>query len=140
MKSILAVAVFCIHITTAMGYNIYITRSDELWDAEPEQQITFKEWKELVDSTPSLRLDGYAEAGSGEDKIRINQEGLTACLNKEGEIIGWFTYSEGVISCDGPNDETIKEMYRIAKKLNADLMGAEGEYYGPDAEVIKNEN
>lgn len=118
-----------------MGYDLHITRKEE-WFEEEGAQITLDEWKNFVNSSPDMRLDGYAEAETPNGILRVENEGLAVWTGFSGQdkdqSMVWFDYSDGNIKVHNPDEEIIKKMYLIAVALNARVQGEECEVYGKD--------
>ncbi|WP_428241544.1 hypothetical protein [Gynuella sp.] len=120
-----------------MGYDLHITRKEE-WFEEEGDQITLDEWNNFVNSSPDMRLDGYAEAETPNGVLRVESEGLAVWTGYSGHDndgnMAWFDYFEGNIKVKNPDDEIIKKMYQIAVALNAKVQGEECEVYGEDGQ------
>ncbi|MGV6852232.1 MAG: hypothetical protein ACWA5R_08645 [bacterium] len=120
-----------------MGYDIHITRKAE-WFEDVGDEITLGEWCEFVNSSPDMRLDGYAEAETPDGILRVESEGLSVWTGYSGHEkdgnMAWFDYFEGNIKVKNPDDEIIKKMYQIAQSLSAKVQGEECEVYGEDGQ------
>ncbi|MDQ1234421.1 hypothetical protein QE450_001919 [Paenibacillus sp. SORGH_AS306] len=113
-----------------MGYNIYITRAEDIYENE-DSRISLKEWKDII------RADNELEAI---DKLETTlPNGLILSQEQEGMAIWEYTienekqkiyllYSDGnIFSKYG--DMMINKMKKIAIKLQAKVIGEEGEVY-----------
>jgi len=120
-----------------MGYDFHITRKSEWFDEEGDE-ITLDEWREFVNSSPDMRLDGFAEAKTPGGTLRVESEGLSVWTGYSGHEkdgnMAWFDYFKGNIKVKNPDDEIIKKMYQIAQALNAKVQGEECEVYGEDGQ------
>lgn len=117
-----------------MGYNLYITRSLNWFDEDPENPISLEEWKNYVANDPEMRLDNYASADvPGQGTLEVWQEGISVWTGySEDGLNGshaWFSYSNGNIDVKNPDDEIIGKMLVIAEALHARVQGDEGEFY-----------
>lgn len=120
-----------------MGYDIHITRKSEWFDEEGDE-ITLEEWCEFVNSSPDMRLDGFAEAVTPGGTLRVESEGLSVWTGYSGHEqdgnMAWFDYFEGNIKVKNPDKEILRKMYQIAQTLNAKVQGDECEVYGEDGQ------
>lgn len=105
-----------------MGYDLHITRKED-WSDEDGPTISEAEWRRVIEEDPELRLDTE-----------------TSCTMYDGEYVfaawngepGAFGYYNGEITTKNPTDAFIRKMVAIAKRLNANVQGDEGERY-PEA-------
>lgn len=117
-----------------MGYELHITRKENWLDEDPELDISMKEWTDLVNNDPEMRLDHEATATkTGGETIIVYSEGLSVwtAYSREG-IRGndaWFSYDRGNICVKNPDTEIIQKMLLIASLLRAKVMGDDGELY-----------
>lgn len=120
-----------------MGYDIHITRKSEWFDEEGDE-ISLEEWSEFVNSSPDMRLDGFAEAETPGGTLRVESEGLSVWTGYSGHgkdgNMAWFDYFEGNIKVKNPDEEILRKMYQIAQILNAKVQGEECEVYGEDGQ------
>lgn len=116
-----------------MGYDLHITRADYWYDNE-KNPITTNEWLSYVSSDPDMRLDGYAETDiPGDGVLRVENEGIAVwtAWSKNGieGSLSWFYHQSGEIQVANPDAEIRIKMYKIAKLLNAKLIGDDHETY-----------
>ena len=120
-----------------MGYDVHITRKAHWFDEEGDE-ISLEEWTNYVNSSPDMRLDGFAEAETPEGTLRVEREGLSVWLGYSGHEphgnMAWFDYFEGNIKVKNPDEEILKKMYQIARSLNAKVQGEECEEYGENGQ------
>lgn len=116
-----------------MGYDLHITRASTWLDAE-SSPITLKEWIAYVEQDAEMRLDGFAEAevSSGEI-LRTESPGLAVwtAWSQRGVDGGqaWFDHYNGCVVVKDPDEEIIQKMISVAAKLDARVVGDEGETY-----------
>ncbi len=122
-----------------MGYDVHITRKEN-WFDEEGPSISLEEWISLVGADPGMLLEGFAEAAtpSGE-KIRVESEGLSVWTaysghGKDGNM-AWFDLRAGCVVVKNPDEEILKKMYEIARRLGAKVQGDDGEVYGSDGNL-----
>ncbi|MCF3110899.1 hypothetical protein LL912_19090 [Niabella sp. CC-SYL272] len=116
-----------------MGYELHITRKEHWVDEDPALNISLKEWTELVNNDPEMRMDHAATATTSDDTITAYAEGLSVwtAYSRDG-IMGnhaWFAYHGGNICVKNPDAEMIHKMQSIATLLDAKVMGDDGELY-----------
>lgn len=116
-----------------MGYDVHITRAEHWVDSE-EFPITLDEWIAYVEQDSEMRLDNFAEATTTEGElIRYENRGLAVWIAYSGHEVGgnmgWFDYWRGEIVVKNPDDEILIKMKQIARRLNARVVGDEGETY-----------
>jgi hypothetical protein len=117
-----------------MSYDLHITRRN--WWTEDGKDIGFEEWCAYVAADPELSLDRVAVARTPTgDEIRIEQAGLTSWAPR-GETEGWFHHNRGVITFASPEAAQFAKAWVIAQHFNARIQGDEGEFYGPDFELV----
>ena len=117
-----------------MGYDVHIVRNNEWWDEDDGGGISFEEWETYLDSDPTMRMDGFAEADTAEESVlRYENKGLAVWLaysghDKDGNR-AWFDYRNGSVIVKNPDDEVLDKMCSIALHLEAKVLGEEGEEY-----------
>ena len=129
-----------------MGYDIHITRKENWFDNESENNISLEEWLDYVSNDLDMRLDNFAQVQLPDGKIfRTDEEGICVWEKYSQDGIGqnhaWFTYYDGNILVKNPDQEIINKMVDIALKLNAKVQGDEGELYSKEdylGENLKN--
>ncbi|WP_093864234.1 hypothetical protein [Streptomyces sp. TLI_053] len=104
-----------------MGYDLYITRRENLWDEEGED-IGAAEWEAAVAADSGIVAVPLPE-GCPE---RVAE--LVPLRNGEssGEPLWWRA---GQIKAKNPTDAMVSTMCRLAKALNARVQGEDGEHY-----------
>jgi hypothetical protein len=114
-----------------MGYDLKITRAPMGLERN-ESPISLDEWLEYVASDPEFRLDNVAEvcASSGQ-VLRYENPGLAVWLPStlESGSGRWFDFRNGRIVVKNPTDEMIAKMKQVANRLNARVVGDDGEEY-----------
>jgi len=124
-----------------MGYEVHIARNDEWWDEDVGGGISLDEWSGYVAADETMRLDNVADANTPDGQvIRYENEGLAVWTDysshDESGNKAWFDFREGCISVKNPDEEILRKMHQIASRLDAKVLGDEGEEYGPDGEVL----
>lgn len=110
-----------------MGYDIHITRAAH-WFESMNKPIHINEWKRITQEDPSLLMNGIAEVTLPNGSVmQYGNEGLTTWLNEEDEV--YLDYRDGRIVVKNPDEEVITKMKEIAEKLEARVIGDEGEEY-----------
>jgi hypothetical protein len=103
-----------------LGYDLHITRK-EFWSDENGPVITLEEWAAYVASDPTVRPDP--------DNPGIENYVVTS---EAGNWPLWWNPS-GEIFTKNPDDHAIAKMVRIARALDARVLGDDEEIYGVDA-------
>lgn len=103
-----------------MGYYCYITRKQKSFNKKDD--ILAAEWETIISEDISLTLDNQ-----NEKHFAIWQAEATTQPE-------WLDWQDGSIYSKNPSKALRKKMFRIAQKLNAQLIGEEGELYAPDGE------
>lgn len=113
-----------------MGYEIHITRKNNWLDNDSQNDISLEQWNEYVESDDEMTLEKFAETVSPNgDVIRIEKEGLSVWSGHTNSYKVWFNWFGGEISVKNPDDEIVNKMIKIAKRLDAKVLGDEGETY-----------
>jgi hypothetical protein len=99
-----------------MGYDLHITRAKYHFQNEGAW-ITAEEWLRYVEEDPELELAGY------------NGDYFALWNGKTESPDPWLDWSEGNIYTKFPEDPLIDKMVEIAKRLNAQVQGDDGEIY-----------
>lgn len=123
-----------------MGYDIHITRKQNWFDDEGDP-IPLDEWLAHIRSDPEMRHDKFAETFTPDGTpIRTHSPGFGVWVgysrHVEGKNMVWFRWFEGMIVVKNPDPEILCKMHRIASLLGARVQGDEGEFYGPDGEMM----
>ncbi len=108
-----------------MGYDIHITRKDE-WHDEHGEEIELEEWLAVVDLDPHLQPHEEMAATDSSAVVWIAEDGTEQM---------WFWMSEGNVMGKNPRPAALAKMYEISEKLNARLMGDEGEIYDAEGQA-----
>ncbi len=106
-----------------MGYDIHLTRRVR-WSDDGEPFITLDEWQSVVQSDPLL-----------EALPSTPDNPLTAMMSgPRGTTDGarYFYYSTGEIFVKNPNKPALTKLIEIARRLDARVVGDDGETYGED--------
>jgi hypothetical protein len=127
-----------------MGYEIHITRKTEWFDKDGPN-ISLEDWKAYISSDPDMRLDGYAEAITGNgDVLRVENEGLAVWTAYSGHGVNgnkaWLYPGSGGIIAKNPDEEILRKLFEIAQALGARVVGDDGEEYGADGEIVAQED
>jgi len=101
-----------------MGYDLHITRKDD-WDDVEGPRIDLSEWETIIESDPELALDTSTQC----------DDWVFASFRDE---VGALAWDDGQIHAKDPNHPLIDKMVAIAKRLNAEVQGDDGEVYGDD--------
>ncbi|HUO10437.1 MAG TPA: hypothetical protein VM008_19175 [Phycisphaerae bacterium] len=111
-----------------MGYDLRITRKHHETEVPP---ISLDEWIALVDADPELRLDGRAQVQAPDGSIISYENPGLAIWTPNGvpHAGNWFDYRRGRIVVKNPDENTIAKMKQLAAKLQAKVIGDEGEEY-----------
>jgi hypothetical protein len=115
-----------------MGYDVHITRAKNWMDSE-SHPISLEEWKRCVALDPEFTLETTAMAEVDDVKLAYENDGLAvwnAC--SKHDIDGnkaWFDFGEGRVTVKNPTGEIISKMKMIAERLNASVIGDDGEKY-----------
>jgi hypothetical protein len=113
-----------------MSYDAYIRRKSYWWDEEGAE-ISFAEWRAIVDTDAEMELDRLTEGRR--DDGRIAPEGVwvwTAYSDHDkGNNYAWFLYRHGQVVVRNPEAEIICKMWSIAQALSAKVQGDDGEVY-----------
>jgi hypothetical protein len=113
-----------------MGYDVFITRAD-LPEESRKAPISSQEWTALVKSDSSLRIsptDYYEHKSSDGGTERIPTVIWTAHPGQPP-----FLLLDGAVQIKSPDKATIEKMMAMAAKLQARVVGEEGELYSSDS-------
>ncbi|WP_037287722.1 hypothetical protein [Saccharibacillus sacchari] len=109
-----------------MAYEIHIERKDE------ENSITMEEWENYIENDNELEATDHIEIELPNGMtIGMSGEGMAVWKKtiEDEEIAVTFTFREGEVSARYLNDNQIEKMKDIATKLQAIVVGDEGEEY-----------
>ncbi|HNX60261.1 MAG TPA: hypothetical protein PKK43_14260 [Spirochaetota bacterium] len=109
-----------------MAYELHVTRND-FGKGTKGSPISQEELELLVQSDSSLVLRNSTEIKSS-NGTTINIPGTFIVWNN-GHIDIWFRYSGEEIDATYSGDDGIEKLKEIAKKLNANVKGDDGEEY-----------
>lgn len=117
-----------------MGYELHIVRNEDWFEEETGGGISFAEWQSLVDADDTMRMDGYAEVKLPDGStLRTENKGLAVWTEYKGNVVGgnqaWFDFGDGTISVKNPDQEILTKMLEISEKLDAKVIGDDGEEY-----------
>jgi hypothetical protein len=114
-----------------MGYDLHITRAEE-WIFSSKTAISAQEWLDIIKADPEL----IPSPENGE--YFVIWRGCTQYPDT------WFNWQDGQIYTKNPDKATLRKLFQMAQKLDAQLQGDEGEIWReedieifPDPEVEK---
>jgi hypothetical protein len=123
-----------------MGYDVHITRAESWLDAA-ERPITLEAWLDYVRSDPEMRVDGRAEAPTGQGTLVYENAGLAVWTAYSGDgedgNHAWFDLRQGRVVVKNPDAEILRKMFLVAAHFDARVQGDDGEAYGPDGEPVE---
>jgi len=108
------------------GYNLHITRAEHWFEASSEP-LLLDEINQLVESDAELTVS------STHFYDRLKEEGTSECIHAilwtahPQKVPLWFR--DGEITAKNPDDATIVKMLEIAEKVQAQVLGDDGEVY-----------
>jgi len=105
-----------------MGYELHITRNVDGEEQQP--QISREEWLAVIEEDDDLSLD---EKNAGGDLVAADWKGERGAL--------WW--GGGEIVAKHPGGPLIVKMVQIARQLNAQVQGDDGEIYGQDGTPVE---
>ena len=112
-----------------MGYELNIQR-------EENGLITKEEWIVYMDSDPEFeRIEEFSAGFGTDDIITVPTPNGGLWKTNKGEVPFTFYEKLGWISVKNPEHWMIEKMISIANRLNAEVLGEEGEKY--DEEYLK---
>jgi hypothetical protein len=107
-----------------MGYDFHITRAEH-WINSNENPISAQEWLEIIKEDPDL----IPSTEHGE--YFVIWRGTTQYPET------WFNWQDGHIYTKNPDKATLRKLYQMAQRLEAHLLGDDGEIWGDqDIEVF----
>ncbi|WP_299212606.1 hypothetical protein [uncultured Aquimarina sp.] len=107
-----------------MGYSVYIERE------EGKEPIYEEEWIDYADKDEEFEIvDGEIEATNPQTgkKFIYEADNETYYLYKSEKVM--FRFNQKYITVKNPNDDIILKMLKIAKELDAIVMGDGGTIY-----------
>jgi hypothetical protein len=105
-----------------MGYDLHITRAEQ-WTESEQLSITADEWLAYVATDPELRLAGY------------NGPYFALWSGPSKHPDPWFDWSRGCIETKNPDPPLIAKAIAIAHRLQARVLGDDGEAYLPNGQI-----
>lgn len=123
-----------------MGYDLHITRKEDWYDEEPNNDISLEEWLAYIHSAGSeLELSdaSWVKVPGSETESQV-VPGFCKWTAHPSDERPYFDYFRGSISTKNPDDPTTRKMLSMASQLNAKVQGDDGEVYGlsADNEII----
>ncbi|MBT4729354.1 MAG: hypothetical protein HOM80_09305 [Bacteroidetes bacterium] len=107
-----------------MGYELSIQRENE------ENKITKEDWQNYIKSDHEFSaIEEFVAKIDNEHSICISTPGAGLWKSKEREVPFTFSEKYGWISVKNPENWIIQKMISIANKLDAVVLGEEGEKY-----------
>lgn len=110
-----------------MGSKVYITRASDGCDTN-NLSISLDEWLAYLRSDSELKINGFADPPVEDTIWHDLKPGLAIWLHYEGGNV-WFDHRDGNIEVTSPDEPTIAKMKQIARRLQAAVVGDQGERY-----------
>jgi hypothetical protein len=113
-----------------VGYDVHITRAED-WIESESKPISLGEWQSYIQSDPELRPEpcDTATNPTTDQVITVPNKGFAVwTAHPEGDQV-WFGYWRGCITAKNPDKAILEKMSQIAARLNARVIGDEGEEY-----------
>lgn len=119
-----------------MGYDLHITRKKS-WDGFEDQrgsEISLAEWLTVVRGDAEMRLDGCCQARLPTGQVFRHEHPSIAVWTAwphhgEAGDMAWFKLCAGNVAVKNPDRDTRRKMWRLARTLNAEVQGDDGEFY-----------
>ncbi|PIF13387.1 hypothetical protein CLU94_5497 [Janthinobacterium sp. 13] len=113
-----------------MGYDLHITKAGE-WSQSSQTPISELEWKSAVAADGLLKMDATATAANPQTReiVQVSNPLMAAWIDPKTNDKHYFYYHRGEISVKNPSGNAIKKMKELAVKLDAQVLGDEGEKY-----------
>lgn len=108
-----------------MGYELHITRRKEWSDPQSGPPITRAEFEEVVLADPRFERD----------QDMPNYANFLPHPRHRHDA-AWLLWRDGEIVTKSPTQSFTKVAVHFAQRLNARAVGDEGEQYGPDGNVV----
>ncbi len=99
-----------------MGYDLHITRAED-WTQNLSWQISSNEWLSIIQEDPELVPDPH------------NGEFAVIWKSAPRSEKGWFDWYQGNVFTTSPDRETVEKMLELANRLEAKVVGDNGELY-----------
>jgi hypothetical protein len=116
-----------------MGYDLYITRADHTWETQL-RPISEQEWRALAESDPTLQasITDYTDRRLADGTIERVHPWLYVTHPERRAL--W--YYNGAISTKDPDTQLVVKMVQLADRLQAHVIGDEGEVYDQTGQPI----
>ncbi len=114
-----------------MGYDLHITRKAN-WSDPAGSAIAEAEWQKLIEADPELTLDTETKVAMADGKYVF-----AAWKGRAWRATGYYG---GEITATNPKKPLIVKMVGIAKSLNAQVQGDDGEIYREDGTAFESGN
>lgn len=111
-----------------MGYDLNITR-DPIWTGRPGHSLTLEEWFDVIQRDDELC---FAPSGDPRKYPTYDAERLAHPRPEEAPHGTFFVWGGGDVICKYPDEHQIIKMVRISHRLNAIVIGDNGERYDLD--------
>ena len=110
-----------------MSYDVHLVRTDNWLDAANDP-ITKPQINELISADPELEWssEDWVDLRDGHGK-KVTRYFMI--LWKDKPCYWWY---QNQITCSKPNEEQVGKMVEMATKLNANVIGDDGESYNSD--------
>lgn len=115
-----------------MSHQVSITRASDPFSAA-EHPISYDEWLQFIESDPTLETS-ETDYTDWKDFGRIYSTLWLDCPDPQNSPshLHWYDYAVAVWH---PDDAIVTKMVEIAAKLQANVIGEEGEFYGMERET-----
>lgn len=104
-----------------MGYDLHIEKRSGI--------INREEWTKLIDEDKEMHIENTAQVKLPTGQVLLMQEFEMAVWEPSEKPVVYFSYRNGLITVKNPDERTIIKMKQIAVKLQAQVIGDEGEEY-----------
>ncbi|MFT8326171.1 hypothetical protein [Gluconobacter oxydans] len=111
-----------------MGYDLSITR-DPIWTGRPAHSLTLEEWFNVIQRDNELC---FALSSEPRKYPSCDAEWLAHPKPEEAPHGTFFVWGGGDVICKYPDEHQMIKMVRISRKLNAIVIGDNGERYDLD--------
>ncbi|AHK70745.1 hypothetical protein AD931_06605 [Gluconobacter oxydans] len=111
-----------------MGYDLSITR-DPIWTGRPGCSLTLEEWFNVIQRDDELC---FALSSEPRKYPSCDAEWLAHPKPEEAPHGTFFVWGGGDVTCKYPDEHQMIKMVRISRKLNAIVIGDNGERYDLD--------
>lgn len=118
-----------------MGYDVHIVRTENWLDAN-EMPITKSDVEALITSDAELSWSTTDYVDMSDDEDTFIARYFMICWN--GNSCFWWYKNE--VRCSMPEEEQIVKMVKMARLLNANVIGDDGEKYHIEQESSGKEN